>query len=400
MKSGVKISVLFTAIVLVMAIILQMTQKEEIDWKKSYNPNKKAPYGTYILKRELPNILKDSPKITDITQPLYEFLTSERDDASAVIFYISNQFNLGEAAEEKLLNYVDNGGSLFISTLWLSKYFRDSLNMGTGYHYSSTRFLNKDTIHNIQLYSSDISASYDKIIESRSFNRLPKDDVTLLGGFGDDKEQNPNFIQYKYGKGTIFVHLEPDVFTNYYLLQQDNYSVAWHTLQYLNGKDILWYDDYHSYDASQTPLRYILSQPALKAAWYTLLIALVLLLVFRSKRHQRAIPIVIPEPNLSVEFAKTIGSLYYENGSPGDMIDKKIDYLLYDIRKQFQLETRDLSDKKLIVGLSRRAQIPENEVAEFLNELIQVREKAEPNTGDLKSIYQQIENFRQKSNMI
>src|SRR5690606_10183509 len=135
----------------------------------------------------------------------------------------------------------------------------------------------------------------------------------------------PNFIKVKHGKGVVFLHLEPEVFTNYYLLQKETFPVVYHSLQYLGDRQIVWYDGRSHIKQETTPLRFILSDRALSSAWYLLLIALLFYLIFKSKREQRAVPIVEPEPNLSIAFAKTIGSLYYENGAPGNMVVKKIE---------------------------------------------------------------------------
>ena len=75
---------------------------------------------------------------------------------------------------------------------------------------------------------------------------------------------------------------------------------------------------------SDSPLRFILSQPALKWAWYLLLAGVLIFIIFNLRRTQRPIPILPKNLNTSVEFVKTIGNLYYQEGDIRNLIDKKI----------------------------------------------------------------------------
>ena len=95
---------------------------------------------------------------------------------------------------------------------------------------------------------------------------------------------------------------------------------------------------------SRSPFRYIWSQPALKAAWFLFLIGMLFFMLFNAKRRQRIVPIIKKLQNSSVDFAKTIGNLYFQEGEHGNLIDKKIIYFLDKIRFQYLMETAVLDD--------------------------------------------------------
>jgi hypothetical protein len=67
-------------------------------------------------------------------------------------------------------------------------------------------------------------------------------------------------------------------------------------------------------------------------------------MIFASKRKQRIIPIVTPPANLSLEFTRTIGTLYFQQRDHRDIAVKKMIYLLEKVRQYYFLQTADTSD--------------------------------------------------------
>ncbi len=65
---------------------------------------------------------------------------------------------------------------------------------------------------------------------------------------------------------------------------------------------------------------------------------------FNAKRKQRIVPILRPFSNLTVDFTKTIGNLYYQEGDHRNLIDKKIIYFLEKIRNEYLIDTTRLDD--------------------------------------------------------
>ena len=54
-------------------------------------------------------------------------------------------------------------------------------------------------------------------------------------------------------------------------------------------------------------------------------------MIFNAKRRQRVVPIINPLPNTTLDFTKTIGNLYYQEGNHQNIVDKKIIYFLEKI---------------------------------------------------------------------
>ncbi|MBC7438697.1 MAG: hypothetical protein H7250_01755 [Flavobacterium sp.] len=149
----------------------------------------------------------------------------------------------------------------------------------------------------------------------------------------------------KFKAGNFFLHTQPAAFTNFHLLKKNNFEYGEKVLSYLPKADVIWYTkNQNGEKISTSPLRFIFSQPALKAAWFLFLTGMLLFMIFNAKRRQRVVPIIKPLQNSSVDFTRTIGNLYFQEGEHGNLIDKKIIYFLDKIRSQYLLETITLDD--------------------------------------------------------
>lgn len=402
MKQSTKFSLIFLVVIILITAFIQLGQKEPINWSRTYKTQDKFPFGTFVLSKEWKHLVGEKKNVQFVNQTVYDFLEKGQYQKKDALFILMYNFEVGNAGRNKLLNFVENGGSAFLVANYFDQQLFDTLGLQSSYLNAQELGLvnylpDPDTL---QLYASQYAAQFNKLHSPKVFEKLPDDGVILLGGIQHKNLTLPNFIQLKYGKGVFYIHLEPDVFTNYYLLQEDNYFYIKEALKYLKDRQVYFFDQGLDYQKEQTPLRFILSQPALKTAWYILLLVVFNYLVFKGKREQRAIPVIEPEPNLSIAFAQTISSLYYENGQPGNMVLKKIEYFLYNLRKQYYLDTQNLMDPKFIQSLSQRSQLKEEEIRTFLLEIIRLKEQKQHGLSDLKYTYQLIEAFKQKTKIL
>jgi len=77
-------------------------------------------------------------------------------------------------------------------------------------------------------------------------------------------------------------------------------------------------------------------------------------MIFNAKRRQRIVPIKKPLQNTTVDFTKTIGNLYFQEGDHSNLIDKKIIYFLEKVRQEFMLDTTKL-DTDFIKKLQQKS---------------------------------------------
>lgn len=401
MSRGMWIGVILLSVVFIGIALIDAGTKRPIDWSESYRYQDKIPFGSYVFRQELPNILADNRTYTDFSESFYELLTDKKTDSSenSAIIGIDSYWYLSNQDIDKVLDYVGEGGEVFLSAKEHSEALLDTLGLK-----QSVLDYARFRPHPNRIYytlGSDTSRIWmNKVELFVVFSKLNPENCTILGSLVSRGKEMPNFIRVKWGKGFIYLHTLPAAFSNYYLLQEQSYDYASKAINVVNSERLWLLDKGGNSGEALTPLRVILQKPGFAQAWYLLLIGLLLFMLFRSKREQRPVPVIIPEPNKSIEFAQTIGSLYYENGTPGNIIQKKIEYFLFDIRNNYQLDTWKLDDERFVNQLARKAGVNIEETRSLLELIIASRNKQNASLEDVKLINQRIEDFKQQANFI
>lgn len=402
MKNATKFGLILLGLTLLVIGLIDVTRVEPIDWNRSYNQRHKIPYGLYVAHAELSHILGSETRIEEFsnnTYPHIRDLLAEKKETSLI--YIVDYFDTSSEVVNELLSFTEQGGEVFISANDFYNNLLDTLGVEQDFYYPKT-FGDVFDFEDRPFSLNDGTTAYYKDLEYPGlFYALDSSNINIIGYYEVEGKQLPNFIEVKHGKGRFLLHLEPLMFTNYYMLQWENYIYAAATLKLAQNKNIIWYDDYYQTDeVPETPLRVLLLNDGLRQAWYILLFSLILFLLFKSKRESRAVEIVEPEPNLSKEFAKTIATLYYETGNPGNLVHKKIEYFLYDLRTQYQLDILKLEDEDFAKHLSMRSGTPLADSQQLIAMLIDGRKRRSFTDRELMAINQTIEEFKNKANML
>ncbi len=397
MRGNRKLGLILLGVVMVVIAVIQAGQKEPVNWRKTYNPKDKIPFGTYVVRQELQHLFPENEDLEEVNRSLYSFFTdsTENRDLGEEFFFVGDYFDPGMAALQKLMDYVSSGNTAFLATTFIPDSLAHRLNLSIAEFESYE--VDGDYAYETPVYAltgDTLPVEYDRPHPAFFFDTLDSTS-TILGNLVYKDRRFPNFVKVSLGKGNFYIQLDPDVYANYYMLKKENYKLAHNSLQHLKGTHLLWYDGQYNTAVERTPLRVILGHPALRWAWYILLLTLLLYLIFKSRREQGAVPIVEPEKNQSVAFAKTIGSLYYENGSPGDMLKKKIRYFHYTFKREFHLGRLAFEDPEWRRQVSLRLGIPEDEISTFFRQLETYRERGS-GAGDLIKIQDLIEDFKQK----
>lgn len=402
MKNSGKFGLILLGITVLIIAFIDLASDKQIDWSKTYDQRDKIPYGLYVTREELPEILGSQVKIEDFTSTNYDFLKTfltAKERGSLV--YIVNGFYEGKEVTGELLSFVERGGEVFISANNFPLYLMDTLGIKQQFHYP----YNFNEVINVEDRPFSLvdgkTAYYKDLDYPGLFCNLDTVNTHIIGYYEVEDKEIPNFIEIKRGKGRFLLHLEPLMFTNYYMLREDNFIYGAAVLKLLSNKDVYWFDStFKGTVEAKTPLRVLLQNDGLRQAWYILLFGLILFLLFKSKREQRAVNVVEPEPNLSKEFARTIATLYYESGNPGNLIQKKVEYFLYDIRTHFQLDILQLEGEVFAKQLSLKTGVSLEECENLIKLLLRYRKVRTSTDAELVELNKRIEDFKHKANML
>src|SRR6478609_613904 len=120
--------ILYLSIVIGIYVVVKLSETKQNDWRVTLAHEDKEPYGTYALDQLLPSLFKNA-SITNSYKTIYELKDSLKEQSNLVI--LGTSFFAGKADTEALLNYVNKGGTVFISAHYFSDYLADTLGLST-----------------------------------------------------------------------------------------------------------------------------------------------------------------------------------------------------------------------------------------------------------------------------
>jgi len=385
--------ILFLIILITVADALQ---PEPVDWSPTYSKKAKTPFGLYVLDNEAENLFgKDT--VERFWKTPYEYLDSKFDydnsryTIKGSVLAIEDNNTLDPESVKELMNFADYGNTVMLSMRTFPQELLDTLNIKMGHHE-----LLIDSIQVSMINKPDEKYWINKGMGMAYFDTIPQhDSVRVLGKQYFSKYERPNFIEAKFGQGRFLLHTQPAAFSNFYLLKADYYQYAQNALSAIPQGSVHWQNKYSgpSFEEDGSTLRYIMSQPGLKWAWRLGLWGLLFFIIFNARRRQRIVPEIAPVRNTTVDFAKTIGNLYFQEGDHQTIIEKKIIYFLENIRTEYLIDTSDLDDA-FIEKLHQKTGKPKEDIQGVVLMIKKFRHNFQSTANDVVAINNAIEKLR------
>jgi len=376
------------------ASLMTGRKSKQYDWRVTFSHLDKNPYGAYalnqLLKSQFTSPVKNSFKT------VYELKDSLSSTENLLI--ISSNFSPGKADTDKLLDYVEHGGTVFISANYFYGIFADTLGIQTRdsfFQNENTFVLNDSSFLHFVSPVMDSSRQF-KYRKGNIHNYISDVDSLPATVLAKNDFHQPVTVRIEKGKGVLIINCTPMAFTNIHLLDEQNHEFAAASLSYLPNKNTYWTEFYHlGRMEAATPLRFILQNEPLRWAYYIAIISLLLFMFFEAKRKQRIIPIIKPLENTTLEFVATIGNLYYQRGDHKNIALKKIQFFFDHIHSHYALNTQH-RDEGFITILARKSGVSESTVRGLINTINQVVAKEKITTAELSQLNLEMENFQQK----
>lgn len=361
MNKTFKIYAVIFIVVMIILALFEVNKTESTDWRKNFDINQKSPFGLFIFTNEINGLFKN--KVKRIDQTPYDYYNHNKKKPHNILV-IEN--SLDKQSWNKILSQVSNGSDALLIVTDIPKDISDSI----GYYDSKISFEDENVLKLTDTKYQNDFIKLDKFPSGKGFTFV-KPGVEVLGKTVEkNNTDQANFIKVKFGKGSIYVHCEPLFITNYYLLKRGSVQYAQDVFLYLDDRETVWFVKSSS-KTSQFFLRFILSNPALKYAWWVFLGGLVLFIFFNAKRKQRIVPIVEPLKNTSVDFVKSIGNLYLQEGDFHDMMAKKAQYFLNKVRMDLLIDTQKLDEE-----FEKKLQLKTGKPIEMISEATHFIKKA------------------------
>ncbi len=390
MLRNMKIPTIYIVLILISVaffFVFEWLTPKSVSWRTTYAQDDKMPYGTYVIYNQLHDLFPGKT-IEVNTKSYYELLHDTHKKNTLII--INREFYIDQASLESLLAYIARGNEVFISAMYFTPLLADTL----GFSMESNFFAPGKTQY-LSLVGDTAVTSLDATINAefyRGFRKAgKKNDFTVMGRYGNNEI---NFIKFNTGKGVLYLHSTPMAFTNYYILKGITKDYVEKVFSLLTLNNVTW-DNYirHNRFLNTSDLIFIKSNPALRSAFYLSIILLVLFMFFYGKRRQKAVPVIAPLKNNSMDFADTISKLYLQQHKHKDIAEKQIRYFMDYVRLYYHLHP-DFKSDQFKKSLALKAGKQESEVAELLDYMKTINKKSVVSAAGLLLLNKKIENFK------
>lgn len=374
-----------------------------VNWQRSFDSSHSTPYGTQILRKELPKLFPNS-KIYNISTQVDEFLFDPPSDYTAHYIFIDEDLRYDSLDWNSILDYVYDGGSAFVAlnvnNPQFENFLKVKLNKGQE-HEADDQIASKISI---KTKNQENSYTYQKGIGNAYFTEFDSDFTEVLGFVYVDQVKKPNFIKVYYGDGYFLLNSAPLAFTNYHMLKDNHFKYISTAFSYMEDADIYWDNHRILYRGEESAnrgdffnaLSFILKEPSLRWAFYLALSMGVLYLVFNSKRRQRIMPVILPYSNYTLDFSKTLAEVYRHHSDHKALGNYKINYFLEQLRSQYNITSRETGGD-FSKTLSDKSGIDLAFCQQLLHEIQVFRNKEINTKEDFFKLNQLIEIFNLKS---
>ncbi len=393
---------------LFISIILSLHSCTKTNWSENFREREKSPFGTYILYNEAQNLFNNE-EIIFLRDNFYDYLFQNYDTINADFGnYVCIKHNANKLPKDgitDLLSFVKDGNNAFLSLNVFNEDLQEQLEFTTNNldrnvnTINDLRNLQGEFYLNNQKFNNQ-TYTFDRNIRKHYFVTYNEKKTIVLGTSKIDGEKVPNFIKIYHGKGAIYLHSNPVVFTNYYLLNGKEHYTE-NVFSYLRPSTILW-DPHTKYskfsnkrDDKNSVFKFFLQHKTLTWFLVIVLVGVLLFMLFNAKRKQRAIPVIHPLQNTTIAFTQTIASLYLKEQNHKNLVDKKIAYFLEKVRTKYLLNTTNLN-KEFIYNLASKSGNEIQKTKYLVNTIITLHKKSECTEEELLVLHKMIANFLKK----
>ena len=419
MKNTVRY-LLFIVALVVAVVVFQMAMPHRFDWTPSFGHDDKNPFGGYVfdslMAQTLPqgyraegttlrqaahdSVLRNvlvvtdgarltSANVTDISHLLSRGATvmlvgvdiPPGDSAYAVYHMATTTYNHFD------LQYVVRGIAKHSPYIYDTIYYRYSPRVQTAdtrCRQAGPRYANAE-----YRVLDDLVCSYIESDTARAHRGKMRAIAYMAKGHSYmDQPPGHHFtvaaLQPR-GRGRLVLVSTPLLFTNHGILDPASRPYVLRLMNLLSARATVRLDASMAAGAvigteadkhNETALSFIAAHTALRWAYYTLLVGLVLFFVFTAKRRQRVIPIITAPANNDLEFVKLIGRLYFERHDNADLVLKRYAALADTLRTD---EDIDLTDRRRLEdNLEEVAQLtglPVADIRRLVNEVRNLRDQ-------------------------
>jgi hypothetical protein len=353
-----------------------------------YSYKDKEPMGGYVAYHYLNALFEYG--VTDVTNQKFSNLRYQINYNKSLYVIVAKAVYINKADLESMLNYVDNGNTIFISANYVDEKLLDTLQTDMSFDLEAFYGLNEYKLDKrdtwVSLAHETDSAKKYGIYFVPFDQQVRSYDSSATQVLGYNEEKEVNFISIDHGQGKFIIHTSPVAFSNYFLLTGNNREYLEKMFSYFSAETTsVYWDNYYrarrSSDDNFSIFNYFKKHLPLLYAFLIAVALLLIFLAFGGRRRQRFVPEKIPYANSTVSYTETIGRLYLQKKDNRNIALKMVTYFLEHVRAVYYLNTQNLNNE-FAEALSRKSGVPEVRVKQLL-QIVDETDKSE-NISDLR----------------
>lgn len=379
---------------------------------ETYRKTDKLPFGSYIaykgFQAEFPDYW-----INIADQSFDKTWLGIKNNSTKYSLYFLITKNLILSADEvnAMIEYVKEGNDLFISADYIDTKLLDAV------YCTLNRKSEIENEVNGKMHDTYISMYYGNDIKTTKYgyyyfpflNYFSGYDTSYARVLGVNEKSLPDYIVLFSGKGRLYLHLAPRIFSNYFLLTNNNFQYFEYVTAYLRfDPQYVYWDEYYknisststknnlkknSNNSSFSSLSVIKRNPPLLWAFYLAVAGILLFVIFNIKRKQRIIDTIKPNSNTTVAFTETIGRLYLQQKNNKNISEKMITYFYEYLRKKYMVTTSVINNE-FINSLAGKSGFSKDETNELFDTIKYIQLQENITDEELLELNSKIENFK------
>lgn len=408
-------TIIFVLIGVVLALLTAyffFNQDERYDWYPTYNNKTDQPYDISLFKKTLQaSYGADYFKIVRNLNSDSIFAKAE----NALFVYVTPNPGFDSSEIAALNAFTEKGNRVFISSnnpgRLLRNLFHDCLPNDSAVRKYSDYQRAKTIDLSLVKFNTDTALSLRYMVRDEKI-RFPwpyfdlqdceLEKATVLGTFEAIDKKYTNFIHIDHGDGGYYLHATPLLFTNYHFKRKQGFEHSQRLLSLIPHVRIFYYEpeylrssDSQEPPISESPLRFILSNPPLKWAWY-LIIGLTLIFVFNSvRRRQKAIPVFSLPANETANYLDVVSRMYQKEGRHKHILGIQEKLIKRHLQNKYRLNLR-VKDPESIEEAATRLKMPASYIRQLFTEIDRAKNNSTLTDEEFKNLIVKIKEFYRK----
>jgi len=371
-------------------LLFEIREVPDVQWQETYGYESKQPYGTWVF-----NALLEA-RFNDVSVFKHGEDTLLVDIESVENLYILMGVDIVLEDEERddLLDFVAEGNDVLFLAESVELGYNDEIN----YYVIDSRtdsmvevnyFWDSLQQYSFTFYDIDFARAGTKDFYSCVADTFAGYDLQTLGTMQDSL---PIFTKIDFGLGSLYCHSVPYLFSNMASKQplflehfnrvfqgfSPNMVIVDHMRYHIQG------------NLAQSQLQFVLSQKPLRTAYYLLLVTLVVFIIFRSKRKQRAIPVVETKRNTTLEHIHTLAHLYLHQDQHKKLVRHLEEIFNHKMYTRYFLKR---SQGDFVDQLVKKSTVEVEEVQQIVDDFERARNRPYMQASSLRSLFERLEIF-------